>query len=97
MVYSVQRMIGNSHGWTKPSHKGPISGAMAIDGEFTYFATSDQGQRTGRIVRVSKATKKTETLVTRLNKPIQMLVDDVNVYFIDDVGSSAIIGSVKKP
>jgi hypothetical protein len=79
-------------------YKGPVTGALAVDGEFIYFAAWDkQGQRSGRIMRVSRTTKKTVTLVTQLNKPVQVLVDDANVYFIDDEGSSAIIGSIKKP
>jgi hypothetical protein len=36
-------------------------------------------------------------VVTRLNKPVQVLLDEANVYFVDDEGSSAIIGTVKKP
>jgi hypothetical protein len=84
-------------GTTRELYKGPISGAMAVDGAYIYFAAADQGQQTGRIVRVSKTTKKTETVVTRLNKPVQVLLDEANVYFVDDEGSSAIIGTVKKP
>ncbi len=83
-------------------YRGPILDSMAVDSQFVYFTASDQGQQTGRIVRVDKTTKKTDYLVTQLNNPIRVFVDDVNVYFVDagPIGKrgfiTGIIGSVKK-
>jgi len=82
-------------------YKGPISNSIAVDGKFVYFTASGEGQRTGTIGRVNKTTKKTEFIVTHLNNPVQVLVDDANVYFID-IGPTrsgnitGIIGSIKK-
>jgi hypothetical protein len=71
-------------------YKGPVWRSMAVDSEFVYF-TAQYG-----IMRVRKMNQATESLVTNLGKPVLVLLDEANVYFID-AGPPAILGSIRKP